>query len=216
MGDMVDWVPERFAYRRSPFQVALLTFATFGLYFFVWAFWARRWCAATLERQDQPIWKTVALIIPIFNLFLMFDLGKMIEGTLWRAQLPPARLSLPWVALSIFFISALQRLPDPYWLVCLLFFLPIAYLQFALVRAQIALTHLMPTPLRWYEWVVAVLGFAWLILAAIGVSLPDDNGAPARLPWFGWAVFGFGLLALVAIGRASNAIPVEEPRCKDA
>jgi hypothetical protein len=209
---MIVSVPERFAYRRSPFQVALLTFATFGLYFFIWAFWARRWCAATLERQDQPIWKTVALIVPIFNFFLMFELGKMIEGTVWRAQLPPTRLPLPWVALAIFLITVLQRLPDPYWLVYLLAFLPIAYLQFALVRARFALTGLGPTPLRWYEWVVAVLGIAWHILVAIGVSLPDNGGVPARLPWFGWAVFGFALLALVAIARASRTVPVDKPQ----
>jgi hypothetical protein len=64
------------AYRRSAFQVALLMFATWGLYVFAWAFFARRASAAILEREDQPIWKTVALVVPLFNFFLMFELGK--------------------------------------------------------------------------------------------------------------------------------------------
>jgi hypothetical protein len=206
---MVDCVPERFAYRRSPLQVALLTFATLGLYFFVWAFWVRRWCAAALEREDQPIWKTVALIIPIFNFFLIFELGKMIEGTLWRAQLPAARLSLPWIALSSFFVNALWKLPDPYDALADLVFLPYAYLQFAFVRAQFALTGLGPTPLRWWEWIVAVLGFALQILVAIGISLPND-GVPVNNPWFGWAVLGFSTLMLIAIAHGSRAFPIEK------
>jgi len=68
------------AYRRSVFQIAVLMFATLGFYVFVWSFFTRRTCAAILERPDQPLWKSVALIVPLFNFFMMFDLGKRIEG----------------------------------------------------------------------------------------------------------------------------------------
>jgi hypothetical protein len=63
-------------YRRSTFQVALLLCATSGIYYFWWAYFTRRWCSGTLERSDQVLWKTVALIIPILNFFpqLFLDL----------------------------------------------------------------------------------------------------------------------------------------------
>jgi hypothetical protein len=80
-------------FRRSALQVSLLMVATSGLYVFVWAFWTRRWCASVLERNDQPLWKTIALVIPIFNFFLLYDLGSMIEGTVSRANLARPRMS---------------------------------------------------------------------------------------------------------------------------
>jgi hypothetical protein len=184
------------AYRRSAFQVALLTFATSGLYVFVWAFFVRRACAAILEREDQPIWKTIALIVPIFNFFLMFELGKRIEGVSWRADPTRSEGSLPWLGLSLFGFGVLGRLNGGYAFLGMLVFLPVAFMQRSFSRAQIALLGetVLPSRLHWAEWIVFVLGLAWWMLVAVGmiVSIRTRELPPDFAPWF------FASLALSA------------------
>ncbi len=182
------------AYRRSAFQVALLTFATVGLYIFAWAFFTRRVCAAILEREDQPIWKTVALIVPIFNFFLLFELGKRIEGVAWRAN--PSRIEpgLPWLGLSLFFFAVLGRIRAGFSALAFLDFVPVAFMQRSLSRSQIALlgTAALPTRFHWIEWIVLVLGAIFWILVMIGVTLPDQAEGPYFGTWF------YATLALAA------------------
>ncbi len=192
-------------YRRSAFQVALLFFATGGIYIFVWAFYVRRWCAGTLERPDQPLWKSIALIIPIFNLFLLFDLGQLIKGVAWRANLPRTALPLPWLGIVAVVIGALWRLPDPYWLLCLFDFVPFALLQLVFVRSEIAVagTAATPTKFHWIEWIVIVLGSVLWALAAVTTLLPDANGVAPPLPWFGPAVFAAVVVVLFIIRRST-------------
>jgi Domain of unknown function (DUF4234) len=186
------------AFRRSAFQVALLMFATFGLYVFVWAFCVRRTSAAILEREDQPIWKTIALLVPIFNLFLLFELGKRIEGVAWRANMSRTEGSLPWLGLSFFAFNVVGRLRGGYSFLGVLGFVPIAFLQRSFSRAQIALLGEagLPAPLHWGEWILLVLGLIYWMFVGIGVtvSVGTHGGVPPDLvPWF------YGSLAL-AIG----------------
>jgi len=174
-----------------------LLFLTLGLYVFAWAYFARRATAAILEREDQPIWKTVALIVPIFNFFLMFELGKRIEGVAWRANPSTSESSLPWLGLSLFVFTVLGRLKGPYSWLSVLVFVPIAFLQRSLSRAQISLLGDagLPTRLHWAEIVVIGLGFVWWVLIVIGVvfSVRDGELSPYVVPWF------FGSLALAAL-----------------
>ena len=164
---MVRSIPQ--PYRRSAFQVALLMLATGGLYVFVWAFYVRRYCAALLERDDQPLWKSIALVVPIFNLFLLFDLGKMIEGVNWRADPErPQSNALPWLGVATFFISALWRLNNGFWLLCVLDFVPLSIMHVSFERGQLAASGeaALPGRLHWVEWIVIAGG------SVLGPSLP--------------------------------------------
>ncbi|MDQ6925851.1 MAG: DUF4234 domain-containing protein [Candidatus Eremiobacteraeota bacterium] len=188
-------------YRRSAFQVALLMFVTFGLYVFVWGYFIRRACADLLEQEDQPVWKSVALIVPIFNFFLMFDLGKKIQGVQWRAD--PRRVdgSLPWVGVSVFAFNVLGRLKGVVSNLGLLSFVPIALMQQKFSRAQIALLGeaASPTRFHWAEWIVLVLGGAFWLLSSFGyvVSISDWTIAPREIAWF----LGCSALAVAVLAR---------------
>lgn len=171
------------AFRRSAFQVALLTCVSGGLYAFVWAFFIRRACASLLEVQDQPLWKSVALLVPIFNFFLMFDLGKKIQGVQWRAD--PARVdgALPWIGISLFAFIILGRDPAP---------------------AQIALLGGRATPNRfhWSEWIVLAVGGALWIIAIYGALIPGSSPVMTALEstWFlGSTVLAAAVLVLFAV-----------------
>ncbi len=189
------------AYRRSTFQVALLMFATFGLYVFVWAFYIRRACAALLEQEDQPLWKSIALIVPLFNLFLMFDLGKKIQGVGWRADPKHEDASLPWLGVSVFFFNVAARLKADFAYVGLLGFVPIALMHQQFSRAQVALIGEAGTPTRlhWLEWIVIVLGGGfWSFVTfgyaksvvAVGIAEPHERA------WF-FSCFGVAIVLLV-------------------
>ena len=195
------------AYRRSTFQVALLMVASFGLYVFAWSYFIRRACAAILEQDDQPVWKTVALIIPIFNLFLMFDLGKKIQGVQWRAD--PARSDdwLPWLGTSFFFFGILGRLNGPEALLGLLAFTPIAAMQRRFSRAQTALLGdaAVPTRLRWFEWVIIVLGCGfWTVVSLSSVMLIVTADADRALPVWILSTVAVSIVALIRFASAGR------------
>ena len=194
-------------FRRSAFQVALLMFVTLGLYFFVWAYFMRRACASLLEQEDQPLWKSVALIVPILNFFLMFELGKKIEGVQWRAD--PARVdgSLPWIGLSMFAFTVFGRVNTPASSLGVLNLVPIAVMQQKFARAQIALLGDagVPTGFHWLEWIAIVLGGAFWGLAVLGMVAPahPDAFEPAERGWF-LASIALVLGVLVLFGATSR------------
>jgi hypothetical protein len=196
------------AYRRSPFQVAVLLFVTGGLYVFWWAFWARRWCAETLEREDQPLWKSIALIIPIFNLFLIYDLGGMIKGTAWRAGLREGSMPLGLIAIASMFISATWRLPDPFWLFSSLDFVPLAWLQYVLVRSALQLqgSAAASTRFTWLEWVVIAAGVVLWLLNFAAPLLPGAEASDLRYPWFRVVVLAADVIGLALFWRASRRL----------
>ena len=193
------------------FQVALLIAATGGLYVLVWAYFVRRACASILEQEDQPLWKSVALIVPIFNFFLMFDLGKKIQGVQWRAG--PARVdgSLPWAGIAFFAFLVLGKVQGNAAFLGVFNFVPIALMQHRFARAQIALRGeaAVPTGFHWLEWVVIVGGGAlWAFFLDVIVS---PAWGPESAPGVrGWAlactagtVAALGLLG--AISRRATA-----------
>jgi hypothetical protein len=189
-------------YRRSPFQVALLMTATLGLYVFVWAYWTRRWCASAIERDDQVLWKTIALVIPIFNFFLVYDLGSMIQGTVSRANLPAPRVALGLIGLTSFLFGIAGRLPVPWDYISFCSFIPFAILQWWLLRAESAIVGDGARPTRFHplEWIVLVLGGAWWVLILIGMFA---RKTPLGVAWSGAivALMAAALIASFGAGR---------------
>lgn len=199
-------VPRVRPFRRSAGQTATLLLATGGLYIFFWSFFMRRACADLLEREDQPLWKSIALIVPIFNLFLLFDIGKRIEGVAWRAEPEKPQPELAWLGAVTFIIQLLWRLPGMYFFLCLFAFVPPARMHVVFERAQAALVGepARPTRLTWIEWVVIVIGFAFWLLALAGgtfVASTDDPPGGVIVAWL--VTVGAPVLAVV-FGRAGR------------
>ena len=199
-------------FRRSVFQVALLMVVTAGFYVFVWAYFVRRTCAAFLEQEDQPIWKSVALIVPIFNFFLMFDLGKKIQGVQWRAD--PARVdgTLPWVGLSMFVFTVLGKLRNNAGYLGVFNFAPIALMQYRFLRAQIALLGeaAVPTRFHWAEWIAIVLGGALWVIGIYGALVPASGMQfdPGERTWL-LACTAVTVAALVLLAITSRRVTAE-------
>lgn len=210
-------------YRRSAFQVALLMFLTLGLYIFVWAYFIRRTCASLLEQEDQPVWKSVALIVPIFNVFLLFDLGKKIQGVQWRADRAHVDKALPWVGVSVFAFGVVGRLKWPVASFGMLSFVPIAQMQQQFTRAQIALLGdaARPSRFQWAERISIGLGSLTWTLVTSGYTYSIHTGEIARIEiaWFLGCLalsvavlicFAFTSRRAVADGLAMYADPVPD------
>lgn len=185
-------------YRRSAFQVALLTVVTSGLYYYYWAYRVRRWTSTAIERPDDGILKTLGLVVPALNLVLMHDLGMLIEATANRAR-EPFRLGwLPWAGASIPLFYFLGLLPWPFGMLSILFVVPITAMHVPFAYAQIGLSEdeAWPTRFSWFEWFLIVGGVLWHILIVTGLFLPRHNGSYYPFPAFGALLYCAIALAL--------------------
>jgi hypothetical protein len=194
-------------YRRSPFQVALLLVFTGGLYLFYWAFKVRRWCEVTLEKPNQSLWKTIALVVPIFNLFLLYDLGLLIKGVGFRARVPVSG-AVAMFGILAFFVGLLGRLPTPYWTVTFFAFVPLTMMYFPFERAQLAIVGSAALPQRfiWFEYLIIILGAVFWGLVLLGLNTPNDDGTPIPNPAFAYASSAGVIAALVATKMYSDKL----------
>ena len=205
--------PAVILYRRSSAQVALLTFASLGLYVFAWSYFMRRSIATIIEQPDQPVWKTVALVVPIFNFFLLFELGKKIQGVEWRADPQRVSAALPWYGLVFFALTVLSHVSSEYSYLGILAFAAIGLMHQPFSRAQTALIgdEALPTGFHAVEGLVLALGCIFRALEL----LVGFFGRSANLtgPDHAWLVGS--LLASVAVlfaFRASSRRAIAEGR----
>lgn len=159
-------------------QFVLLSIITVSFYNFYWFLRTWRQLRAQENWDISPGWRLVGLFIPILNLFLMYDLFKYIRNVA-RAR-DCERLFSPGLMLIVWIlITALVRLPDPYWLMALLTVLPIGVLQNVLntywSKTQPNLA--MRTSLSFGQIWLFILGAVLWALFIFSYILPDYNQA---------------------------------------
>jgi hypothetical protein len=168
-------------YRRSPFQVGLLSFCTLGVYVFWWVYYTRRTYAALVEETESPVWMSLALLVPFLNLFAFYDTFQKVKTLAERARVPVSPwlivACLAWLACAI-----LGRFPAPIGVLEFFSFLFIAYAQTYVTRAEFVLSgyHAHPVRFSWIEIVVVALGGVFKALIFIGL-LADPEAKVFRL-----------------------------------
>jgi hypothetical protein len=164
--------PAREEGRQAYFTVGALKFClmsltTFGLYELYWFY--RNWRVIREREQSQisPFWRA------FFNPIWTFSMGARFAGD---ARARNISLALPAVALGILYLllHALWRLPDPYWLVTLLAFVPLLPFDFAARRLNGNGELSAPTFARFSVWNITwiVVGSLLLALTLLGTFLP--------------------------------------------
>lgn len=170
------------SYRAAPqFAVSLSKFAvmslcTFGLYELYWAY--KHWDAVRRRDQERlsPFWR--AFFAPLWAFSLFPRLGRLtaMYGV-------PATWSGSGLALAYFLIHLTWRLPDPYWLVSLLGFLPVLVVQRSVngLNAAVAPDAPRNDSYSGLNVVAIVLGGLLLLLAILGTfMLPEEP--PGQIP----------------------------------
>ncbi len=149
-------------------KLMLLSLTTLGVYDIYWCY--KNWVHIKnrLDLDIYPFWR--AVFAPLW----VFSLSNYINT---HAEEVGAPVSAPTLLIGGLFLalSVTVRLPDPYWLISVLTFVPLIALQ---VTAQrIAATMNTDNPdLRKYtywHWIVIVLGGLFFILMLIGTFLPE-------------------------------------------
>lgn len=199
---------ERSLYRRSTFQVAVLLFLSSGLYVFWWSYYIRRSAAALLEERDSPVWRSLGLLIPLVNLFLIYELFEKIKVASLRAGLRPPQAFPAWGILGVVVLVVCGGLPVPYAALAMLYFIPFAMAHSYFAHAELLLAphKALPAAFSIVEVFVVIAGVGWrsLLMFVYTFEIHHSDIQFVANAWFGWAVLLACLAALVQFYRQSH------------
>jgi hypothetical protein len=162
---------------RTPFQILILTYATFGLYGLYWLIRGRRFAELRLGDQITSYWWYLFWLIPFVALVSGITSASQIERRVVITDATRPLLPFGIIAFTYFVGMALWRLPDPYWIVSII--IPpilIASMHVALAKAEAADNPAFPRQkFTVWEWVITILGGAVLILGLWGLLFDLTN-----------------------------------------
>ena len=150
----------------SLLKLALMSLATFGLYEIYWSY--RNWkCVQrmpymTYEKPNAPI---RAFFYPLTSYWLFLHIreqSRVLDGT--------GTLQAGLLALTVLAFRLLARRPDPYWLLCLLGFLPLLPVQSVVNRINRRIAPDADPNARFGGWNILLLVVAASLLA-LGLML---------------------------------------------
>jgi len=147
----------------SMWKLSILSMATFSLYEIYWFF--KNWQAVARETNARlsPFWRSV------FPFFFCNDLFKRVV-TSARSRGYTEGYSSGWLTFAYFVISAMVRLPNPFWLVSLLSFIPLLTVQRAINfnNSRVLPNGGVSDKLSTWEIVLVVVGAIVWVLVLIG------------------------------------------------
>ena len=148
-------------------KLILMTICTLGIYELYWVYKNWKYIKAREQSNIMPFWR--AFFAPLW----VFSLGQKIKSHSAEVS-TSADFDPNVIGVAYFIISALWRLPDPFWLVCFLSFIPILTLQTAASKINQALE--VPGN-KYYNfstanYVILFFGGILFILALVGTFMP--------------------------------------------
>jgi hypothetical protein len=158
---------------RTPLQVFVLTFATFGAYELYYLIRGRRLAQLRLDEKPDSYWLGLVLIVPLANLWYWFNsFGKLGDRVSATDIGPPEFWPL---ALGILVIDSLWKLPDPWGWLCFSSPILLAIIHQSVARAERADApgYVWPS-LTWVEWSIIVLGTILYALSVSGMMIDTD------------------------------------------
>jgi hypothetical protein len=130
-----------------------------------------------IKGDKNRAWRLLLLLIPLYNILAYARLFGEVEDEARRYE-SDRMPSLPLLAFGAVVIDALWRLPDTWWFLSLLAFVPSAVIQSHFTRMQLDKwpTSVVPYRYRWGDWLVIGLGGIWTALVCIGALIPSVPG----------------------------------------
>ena len=148
-------------------KLALMSLATLGLYEIYWFY--KNW-KCMQENFGHKLNAPIRAFFPLIS----YPLFRQIRDHAASAQLE-SKLSAGPLALTVFLIAVLYRLPDPWWLVSLLGFLPLLPVQSAVNEINAKFAPDADHNGRFSGWNIVgmIAGGIVLALAIIGMFVPE-------------------------------------------
>ena len=153
-------------------KLAVMSLATLGIYELYWCY--KQWDAIRRREGEKlsPFWR--AFFAPLWG----FSLFPRIQRLTEKYGIP-ARWSGTGLALGFLILGAMWRLPDPYWLVSYLSFLPLLVVQRAVNALSAAVAPAADRNDRYSgaNVVIIVLGAILFVLVILGAFVPNPDDA---------------------------------------
>jgi hypothetical protein len=135
-------------------KFALLSIVTAGIYELVWFYRQWKFLKTETGADISPFWRA------FFGAFFSGSLAGRLRDHL-RSKSIPCAFSPTVIGISYFVLTILVQLPDPYWLVSYLTFVPLLPLVSAMNRYWSQEAPDLPSePFAWWQIVLIVLGIA--------------------------------------------------------
>lgn len=181
------------AWRRSPFQVLLLDYATCGAYSLYWLIRGRRLAEYRLELKPTSYWAALLVLVPFVGFFVLIDMVTKISKRVSASGCTPA-VALGFQAFAMLVVNAFWRMPDPLWLISLFSSIFLATMHSSVADAE---RRDWPDeawpPLTGWEKTIVIIGFLMIALAVYGLLQPPND--PNNI-WFVAGVIATMLLSL--------------------
>ena len=152
----------------TPLKLAIMSLTTFNLYLLYWFY--KNWKAVqriTGEKLNAPI---RAFFYVLVSYGLLVRIRRHAESVGGVKLFPAGAL-----ALTVFLIGMLWRLPEPYWLVSFFGFLPLIPAQNTVneMNARVAPAADRNARFHGWNWLALTLGSVMVIMAVIGSFMPE-------------------------------------------
>jgi hypothetical protein len=167
--------PDRITAQGVPFflvsrtKLAVMWLSTLGLYQIYWFY--RHWKLTKL-RTRSDIWP---LPRAIFALFFAHSLLRNVRLAAAESDVEPS-FKVQASAWGFIALSLLSRLPDPYWLVTMLAFVPMLPVQHTINETQrrIAPTADTNSGFSLGNWVAIAIGLVFWAFIGVGLFVPEE------------------------------------------
>jgi hypothetical protein len=165
-------IPQRTAplyFSVSQTKLILMSIFTLGLYEIYWFY--KNWdhIKKRTRQKIRPFWRA------IFSVFYCYSLFKNIQESA-DSQSGRQEINPGWLAVGYILLSMMYKLPDPYWVVSLLAFLPLIPAQGAInsINAKAAPGAARNSNFSVTNIFVMIIGGLCLALATLGATVPSS------------------------------------------
>jgi hypothetical protein len=164
---------QQFSNAQPVWHFVLLTIVTFGIYEIYWFY--RNWKHLKFHKDldISPGWRTVGLFVPIYGIVLAYRQLRDIRDFSKEAGVDKT-YSPGWILFGWLILSALCKLPEPFWLLSFLSVWPLAVVQEVLNSYWEKEQPELPIRIKFSDGEIAllVIGAIILVLALIGTFIP--------------------------------------------
>jgi hypothetical protein len=157
----------------STLKLSVLSLATFGLYELFWFY--KNWVLVRVRsgRDISPFWR--AFFSPVFCYPFASAVNSAAESVNIAPRIRPGPIAAIYAGLLL-----LQRLPDPYWLICLFSFVPLIPVARQIRTVHETLRPGFESAIGWGGWSYTTLAIGGIVtgLAVIGTFGPPTRALP--------------------------------------
>ncbi|MFQ5578951.1 MAG: hypothetical protein ACE5G8_18390 [Anaerolineae bacterium] len=152
----------------SKLKLVVMSLCSFGLYEVYWFYQNWKLIRDQTGRKLSPFWRAVFAPVSAYWFF------KSVQESASRRQIATG-INPGWLAVAYFALTAAWRLPDLFWLISFLTFLPLLWVQAVVddVNWKVAASAELNARFSWQNILIIVIGGILLILTVIAAFMPE-------------------------------------------